>query len=196
MLLKRTKEIFAKRRELRAEQENERQARITAKLQGERLTEEAEQKAKLEKAVAVVGAEKKVELAQQEKEKVLVERSRELEVATMERKIQKEKVQAAKLAGQATEYKGFAEAKVAAAMYKALNNPIYLAEIKRDMALGVSENMKGIKVVMPSMMIGGSNGASTNNISTINDLLSAQLAVQLNPKLADTVPARKNVASN
>lgn len=195
VLLVRTKEIFAERRAIRAEQENERQARITATLKGERATEEAEQKAKLEKSVAVVNASKKVALARQEKARILVRRDQELEVATRERLIQAQKVVSAKLEAVAIKAKGLAEAEVDRAKFKARNNPVYLAEIQRDMAIQVSKNMQGINITMPQMVLGGGNGGVPNSVSTINELLSAQLAVQMNGNKPIRQSRGKKVAS-
>lgn len=180
-LLVRTKEIFAERRAIRAEQENQRQARITTRLTGERAREEAEQKALLEKAVAVVGAQKKVELAEQEKERVLVKKQQLLEAAEKDKSIQLARAIAAKAEAQAIRLTGLARADVTAAELRAKNNPAYLAELQRDMAIKVSANMTKMKITMPNIMFGsnGNGAAGNSSAGTLLDLLSLQLAKQV-----------------
>lgn len=174
-LLKRTKEIFAKRRELRAEQENERQARVTAKLKGQRATEEAEQKALLIKRVAVVQASKKTALAQQEKERVLVVKGKQLATAKADLGIQRAKFAAAILEAKSVKVIGFANAEVMKAEYKARQNPVYFAELNREVAIKVSENMKGIKITMPQMVFGSGGKGGNDSMSLINALIAGQI---------------------
>lgn len=180
-LLVRTKEIFAERRAIRAAQENARQSRITARLEGETARETAVQKAVMAKEIAVVEAEKRVDLATQEKAMQLVVKDRELEKALKDKEIQLAKAESALAEAKAIKAVGLAHAAVEAAMLKARNNPVYRAQLQKEMAIQVSENMKSIKVEMPQIVFGGgySGGGGNTSIDTVMKLLGANLAIKM-----------------
>lgn len=178
----RTKKIFAKRRAIRAEQENERQARATAKLKGERLTEEASQAANLKKAVAVVNAEKLVELAIQEKARLLVEKGKQLEAANIDKRVQIAKAIAARSEAVAIRQKGLAEAKVDAAKWKAKNNSVYLAEIRLETSKVIAKSLSGMKITMPQTMInmgGGKSRGGSTSVDQLVAIITSQLGLNL-----------------
>lgn len=194
----RTKKIFANRRAIRAEQENERQARATAKLKGERLTEEASQAANLKKAVAVVNAEKRVELATQEKERVLVEKNQQLEAANIDKRVQISKAIAAKSEAIAIRQVGLAEAQVDLAKWRAKNNPVYLAELRLETSKVIAGSLKGMTITMPSTMInmgGGTGNGGNTSVDQLVKVITSQLGLKLASE-QNAKNANRDVASN
>lgn len=143
------------------------------------------------KDVAVIKESQAVEVARQLAEKeivdqeklrdlALIERDQALKVAEANAAIRKAEYAAAIDQAKAVKEVGFAEAAVTDAKYKALENnkSIYLAEIERDVATVLYENMKDFEVKMPSFVMNGSGsegGTVMNNMGVLTSLIARDL---------------------
>jgi uncharacterized membrane protein YqiK len=129
--------------------------------------------AQREKELAIIKEQRNVEVAKQvaEKERVeqmklkelaVIDKTKELEIARANMEIYKADSEAALYEAKAIRAKGEAEAAVTAAKYKALgaNKEIYLAEVRRDTAKLLYENLQGFKVEMPKNYINGGSGVN------------------------------------
>ena len=136
--------------------------------------------AQREKELAIIKEQRNVEVAKQvaEKERVeqmklkelaVIDKTKELEIARANMEIYKADSEAALYEAKAIRAKGEAEAAVTAAKYKALgaNKEIYLAEVRRDTAKLLYENLQGFKVEMPKNYINGGSGGGRHEERSI-----------------------------
>merc|ERR1712139_492943 len=142
------------------------------------------QDAQREKELAVIGQMKEVEIAKQIADRQIVEEKKHQEIAQIEREKQLEiaranleinqaNASAAKFEAEAITAKGNAEAAVLEKKYAALgkNKDIYLAEVQRDVAQVLYQNLKEFKIAMPENYIqGGEAGRVTSNLDVITGL--------------------------
>jgi hypothetical protein len=177
------RQVFDQRKIDRAGQENAVQAKITAQLEGETATEKATQAEKLVKEVAVVKAEQQVEVAKQEKEKAVVEKSKELEIAEANKSIQIANAEAALAEAKAIRAIGLAKADAEKALWKARDNQVYAADLKRKMMIEVSRNLKDTTITMPQIMMGG-GGSNATSTGTAIELLNIMAAGSIKDQLA------------
>jgi uncharacterized membrane protein YqiK len=172
------------------EQETAKEQSKTEQLKKEIVRTKAVQDAQREKELSIIKQQRDVEVAKQiaEKEKVeqtklkelaVIDKTKELEIAQANMAIYKADSEAALYEAKAIRAKGEAEAAVTAAKYKALgaNKEIYLAEVRRDTAKLLYENLQGFKVEMPRNYIGGGGGSGaggagsmTSNLDVITGL--------------------------
>ena len=168
------------------EQETAKEQSKTEQLKKEIVRTKAVQDAQREKELSIIQQQRDVEVAKQiaMKEKVeqtklkelaVIDKMKELEIAQANMNIFKADSEAALFEAKAIRAKGEAEAAVTAAKYKALgaNKEIYLAEVKRDTAKMLYQNLQNFKVEMPKNYIGGSNSGSstmTSNLDIITGL--------------------------
>lgn len=187
--------IFDARKVITANQENERQAIITAQLKGEREREEAGQRETLAKEVAETQASREAAVqvidAKRDRQVAAETKSKELEQAQADRDIQLAAAQAAVAEAKAIRARGLAHAAVEKATWNARDNDMYRATIQADMMKIVSENFKDANITMPQIVMGGGqNGTSTNSAEVFMDLLSAAAAKQLQSGDSTSVSSR------
>ncbi len=191
-LLTDKKRLVAERIRTIQEQETARAQAKTEQLKKEIERTRAVQDAQREKELAVIAQQREVEVARQIAERELVEqrkkkdvaaveKEKELAVAEANRNIQKANAEAAKFEAEAIREKGQAEAEVTKAKYAALgaNQVIYLAEIRRDIARVMYENLKDFTVQMPRNLI---TGDAQGGLNTNLDVISAFAALGLMEK--------------
>ncbi|AUG85146.1 hypothetical protein FDJ19_gp152 [Vibrio phage Ceto] len=169
--MQKKKDRIRERASIKEEQETERQKAITEQLKGDRERIQAKQKMLREKDAAEIGAAKEIALAKAAAQRETVERQkvadlakidkqRELDIAKANEGIQKANSMAAKYEALAIKEKGLAEAVVTKAKYDALakNKEVYLAEVQRDIAKTMYDNLRNFKVEMPQNYVNGSGG--------------------------------------
>lgn len=128
------------------------------------------------------------------KELAVIDKTKELEIAKSNMEIYKANSDAALHEAKAIRAKGEAEAFVLAAKYRALgaNKEIYLAEMRRDTAKLLYENLNGFNVQMPQNYInsgGGDAGRMTSNIDVITGLAALGVMESSIPKAVSNTPA-------
>jgi len=167
---------IAARQDIIEKQENARQGAILAEAKGAQERTEAKQSQLKEKEVAVILAQQKVELEQKEAEKQVVGKQKDLDIALMEKKIQKAKSESTIFEAQAIEAKGLAEAAVTRAKYAAIKPDIFAAEVERDIQLAKYKALPNVKIQMPNnvMVNSGAKGSSS-----IDDLANIQIIEKL-----------------
>lgn len=184
------------------EQETAKEQSKTEQLKKEIERTKAVQDAQREKELAIIMEERHVEVAKQvaHKEKVqqnklkdlaVIDKTKELEIAQANMAIFKADAQAALHEAKAIRAKGEAEAFVTAAKYKALgaNKEIYLAEMRRDQAKLLYENLNGFKVEMPKNYIhGGGAGNEAGHMKSNLDVITGLAALGM----MDNAVAKQN----
>lgn len=166
------------RADMIADQRKEREAAMTEQLRGETARITAKNQSLMAKDQEVINGQKQVELAQIQATREVVERTkvadlakidkqRELEIATANEGIQKANASAAKYEAQAIKEKGFAEAAVTEANYRAIDKEIMRLEVDKAKALALYNT--NMKVVMPTIVGGGDNGGF-NSLETMTSL--------------------------
>lgn len=178
-LLTDKKKLVAERIRTIQEQETSKAQAKTEQLRKEIQRTREVQDAQRAKELAVISQQKEVEIARQIAERELVEerkkkeiaalsKAKELEMAQANLEIQKANAAAASFEAKAIRETGIAEAEVLAAKYKALGTyeKIYTAEMNRDVAKVLYQNLPKFKVEMPQNYIGG-NGGMTSNLDVI-----------------------------
>jgi len=173
--INRKKDQIAKRQKLIEEQENERQAAVTAELKGTRERIEAKQKMLREKDAAVIQAQKKVDLEQKEAELQIVRKRKELEIAKANKGIQKATAEAAKFQAVAIKEKGLAEAAVKKANYLAVRKDILELEVEKITQLAKYKALEHTAVTMPTNLFmtnagEGTSGASLQDLTNLHIL--------------------------
>ncbi|EKE70268.1 SPFH domain-containing protein [Gallaecimonas xiamenensis] len=183
-LLTDKKKLVAERIRTIQEQETSKAQAKTEQLRKEIQRTREVQDAQRTKELAVIAQQKDVEVARQIAERELVEerkkkdiatlsKAKELEIAKANLAIQQANAEAAKFEAQAIRAKGNAEAEVLAAKYKALGSykDVYLAEMNRDVAQVLYQNLPNFKVDMPQNYINGTGaGGLTSNLDVITGL--------------------------
>ena len=165
------KDRILKRSRIVEDQRNEREQQITSRLAGERERIEARTVVLKAKDAAVISEEQKVAVAEQQAkmQKVIKEKDRANAIADL--KIQEAGYNAAKFEAQKIREKGLAEAEVTAAMYKAKDNKVYMAELELENNKALYKALPEVQVTMPQIMQTGSNGDKTvDNISNMSSL--------------------------
>jgi len=172
MFVNNKKDRVQERAKLIEEQENERQRAITANLKGDRERIEAKQRMLQERDAEVIQADKRVELEKKSKEIAVVKKQKELEVAQADLGIQRAKAESAIQEAKAIKARGLAEAAVTKAKYSAFNRDIYLAEMQRDIAKVMYQNLKDLEIKMPSNVIvsGGQGQTSLQDLTNLTIL--------------------------
>ncbi|KJG15781.1 SPFH domain-containing protein [Photobacterium angustum] len=176
-LLADKKRLVADRIRAIQEQETSKAQAETEQLRKEIQRTREVQDAQRQKELAIIAQQKEVEVARQiaereivevEKTKRLseVEKEKELAIAEANLAIQKANAVSAEFEAKAILEKGRAEAEVLKAKYAALgaNREVYLAELNRDVANSLYDNLRNFQVQMPQNYIGGgdSSGLKTN----------------------------------
>ncbi len=118
-------------------------------------------------------------------------KAKELEIAQANLEIQKANSASAMFEAKAIREKGIAEADVLAAKYKALgaHEKVYLAELNRDVANSLYQNLPNFKVDMPKNYINGSGGnGMTSNLDVITGLSALGLMEKALPLAAKHPP--------
>jgi hypothetical protein len=183
-LLTDKKKLVAERIRTIQEQETSKAQAKTEQLRKEIQRTREVQDAQRAKELAVIAQQKEVEVARQIAERELVEerkkkdiatlsKAKELEIAQANLEIQKANSASAMFEAKAIREKGIAEADVLAAKYKALgaHEKVYLAELNRDVANALYQNLPNFKVDMPKNYINGSGGnGMTSNLDVITGL--------------------------
>jgi uncharacterized membrane protein YqiK len=123
------------------------------------------------KDAAVISEEQKVAVAEQQAKMQKVIKEKDLANAIADLKIQEAGYNAAKFEAQKIREKGLAEAEVTAAMYKAKDNKVYMAELELENNKALYKALPEVQVTMPQIMQTGSNGDKTvDNISNMSSL--------------------------
>ena len=153
------------------DQRNEREQQITSRLAGERERIEARTVVLKTKDAAVISEEQKVAVAEQQAKMQKVIKEKDLANAIADLKIQEAGYNAAKFEAQKIREKGLAQAEVTAAMYKAKDNKVYMAELELENNKALYKALPEVQVTMPQIMQTGSNGDKTmDNISNMSSL--------------------------
>ncbi len=181
-LLSDKKRLVAERIKTIQEQETAKAQAKTEQLKKEIERTRAVQDAQRTKELAVITQQKEVEVAKQiaERERVeeqkrkdlaVIQKQKELEIAEANLGIQKANAEAAHFEGRAILAKGEAEASVLKLRYTALgaNREIYLAEIQRDIARELYQNLKDFQIQMPQNVVSNNGGGLSSNL----DILTA-----------------------
>ncbi|BDU35772.1 putative ATPase [Vibrio nigripulchritudo SFn27] len=180
-LLADKKRLVADRIRAIQEQETSKAQAETEQLRKEIQRTREVQDAQRQKELAIISQQKEVEIARQiaereivevEKKKRLaeVEKEKELAIAEANLAIQKANSLSAEFEAKAILEKGNAEAQILKAKYAALgaNREVYLAELNRDVANVLYNNLQNFQVEMPQNYIGGSNESGlTSNLDVI-----------------------------
>jgi len=183
-LLRDKKLLVAKRITSLQEQDTARTEAKTIALNMEIEKARDVQKAQKEKELAIIRAVQQVEVERQtaelekvrqnkEKQIALLKKQKELEMAVADKDIQNATAQAAKFKAESIRETGLAEADVARAKYKALQDAkdIYMAELARDTAQIIYPNLKDITVSMPDIYYGGgSSVAAPTSLDIVTSL--------------------------
>ena len=166
------KDRILKRSRIVEDQRNEREQQITARLAGERERIEARTVVLKAKDAAVISEEQKVAVAEQQAKLQKVLKDKDLANAIADLKIQEAGFNAAKFEAQKIREKGLAEADVTAAMYKAKDNKVYMAELEVQNNKALYQALPNFQVTMPSIMnTGGVQGGSMqDNLSNMSSL--------------------------
>ncbi|SET06200.1 SPFH domain-containing protein [Thorsellia anophelis] len=182
-LLTDKKKLVAERIRAIQEQETSKAQAKTEQLRKEIQRTREVQDAQRTKELAVISQQKDVEVARQIAERELVEerkkkdiatltKAKELEISKANLEIQKANALSSEYEAKAIREKGIAEADVLSAKYGALgqHENVYLAELNRDVAKQLYENLPNFKISMPQNYINGSNGNLTSNLDVITGL--------------------------
>ncbi|SJN57458.1 SPFH domain / Band 7 family protein [Vibrio ruber DSM 16370] len=176
-LLADKKRLVADRIRAIQEQETSKAQAETEQLRKEIQRTREVQDAQRSKELAIIAQQQAVAVAQQIAEREIVEvektkrlaevdKEKELAIAQANLSIQKANALSAEFEAKAIIAKGQAEAEVLKAKYAALgaNREVYLAELHRDVANVLYNNLKNFKVQMPENYIGGGreDGLKTN----------------------------------
>lgn len=189
-LLADKKALVAERIKTIQEQETAKAQAKTEQLKKEIQRTRAVQDAQRAKELAVIAQQKEVEIARQvairelveknkQKDVAVVQKAKELAIAKANQGIQQANAEAAKYEAQAIMEKGKAQAEVIAAKYAALgaHKEIYLAEIQRDIAEVLYNNLRHFRVEMPHNYVTTANHDNQENTkSTLTsnlDVISA-----------------------
>ena len=166
------KDRILKRSRIVEDQRNEREQQITSRLAGERERIEARTVVLKTKDAAVISEEQKVEVAEQQAKMQKVIKEKDLANAIADLNIQEAGYKAAKFEAQKIREKGLAEAEVTAAMYKAKDNKVYMAELEVENNKSLYQALPSFQVTMPSIMnTGGSQGGTLqDNLSNMSSL--------------------------
>lgn len=166
------KDRILKRSRIVEDQRNEREQQITSRLAGERERIEARTVVLKTKDAAVISEEQKVEVAEQQAKMQKVIKEKDLANAIADLNIQEAGYKAAKFEAQKIREKGLAEAEVTAAMYKAKDNKVYMAELEVQNNKALYQALPNFQVTMPSIMnTGGSQGGTLqDNLSNMSSL--------------------------
>ena len=166
------KDRILKRSRIVEDQRNEREQQITSRLAGERERIEARTVVLKTKDAAVISEEQKVEVAEQQAKMQKVIKEKDLANAIADLNIQEAGYKAAKFEAQKIREKGLAEAEVTAAMYKAKDNKVYMAELEVENNKSLYQALPNFQVTMPSIMnTGGSQGGTLqDNLSNMSSL--------------------------
>ena len=166
------KDRILKRSRIVEDQRNEREQQITARLAGERERIEARTVVLKAKDAAVISEEQKVAVAEQQAKLQKVLKGKDLANAIADLEIQEAGFKAAKFEAQKIREKGMADADVTAAMYKAKDNKVYMAELEVQNNKALYQALPNFQVTMPSIMnTGGSQGGSMqDNLSNMSSL--------------------------
>ncbi len=203
--------LVAERIKTIQEQETAKAQAKTEQLKKEIERTRAVQDAQREKELAVITQAKEVEVAKQialkelveknkQKDIAVIDKQKELEIAEANRAIQEANSEAAKFEAIAIREKGNAEADIMNAKYAALgaNSEIYLAEVQRDIAQVLYNNLRHFNVEMPYNYVStgeqGKGGMSSNL-----DIISAFGALGImeqNRKVFQTDPTPAPIISN
>jgi hypothetical protein len=186
------KKLVADRIKAVQEQETSKAQAKTEQLKKEIARTKAVQDAQREKELAVISQQKELEVAKQIAERQLVEqkklqdlaiidKEKELNIARANLGIFKANSEAAIHEARAIAAKGQAEAKVTAAKYAALgkNKDIYLAEVNRDIAKTIYENLDKFKIEMPHNYIGGGGGSDSGKLTSNLDVITGLSALKM-----------------
>ena len=183
-LLKKKKDLVAKRIQTIQEQDTAREEAKTAQIKKEIERRRLVADANRERELAVISQQKAVEVARElaRKETVdaeklrdlaVIERDKALKIAQANRDIESANAEAARFKAEAIKAEGLAKAEVVKAEFAAKGAfaEIFLAEVQRDTALALYRNMKGFKVEMPQFVMGGGgNGGIPNNLEVLTTL--------------------------
>lgn len=185
-LLSDKKALVAERIKTIQEQETAKAQAKTEQLKKEIERTRGVQDAQRQKELAVIAEQKKVEVARQiaEREKIeqeklkdiaVIQKAKELEIAQANKEIQIANAESAKHEAEAIRAKGLAEADVIKAKYDALgaNKGIYEAEINRDIAQVLYQNLKHFKVEMPRNYVTTGGGEARSGLQSNLDVISA-----------------------
>lgn len=142
--------------------------------------QKAIQDAQKAKELAIIAQQQEVEverqraireLVQQQKQKdvAVIQKDKELEIAQANRDIQAANAEAAKYQAIAITEKGLAEAEVDKAKLaaKQFAKDIYMAEIQRDIAQVMYNNLANFNVEMPTNVVMGNEGALPSNLDVL-----------------------------
>ncbi|QEP42728.1 hypothetical protein D5085_06075 [Ectothiorhodospiraceae bacterium BW-2] len=195
-LLTDKKRLVAERIKTIQEQETAKAQAKTEQLKKEIERTRAVQDAQRVKELAIIAQQKEVEIAKQiaERERVeqqklkdlaVIQKQKELEIAEANRNIQKANAESAKFEAEAILAKGNAEATIIAAKYTAYgaNKEVYLAEINRDIAAELYQNLRHFKIEMPTNYVAGSGSGAGHSLNTNLDIISAFAAMGLMQQL-------------
>ena len=166
------KDRILKRSRIVEDQRNEREQQITSRLAGERERIEARTVVLKAKDAAVISEEQKVAVAEQQAKLQKVLKGKDLANAIADLEIQEAGFKAAKFEAQKIREKGMADADVTAAMYKAKDNKVYMAELEVQNNKALYQALPNFQVTMPSIMnTGGSQGGTLqDNLSNMSSL--------------------------
>lgn len=167
------------RADMIAQQRKEREAAVTAQLQGETARISAKNKALMEKDKEVIQGEKLVELATiqakretVERQKVadlaVIDKNRELQIAEANEGIQKANAAAAKYEAQAIKQVGFAQAAVKKADYEAIDKDILISNNNRAVAEAMYSSQ--MNVTMPQYLSIGGESSASGSIADMSNL--------------------------
>lgn len=159
---------------------------VTAKLKKDIEIERAKQDAIMIKEREEINAERVAEVArineQREKDIAVIQKEKQLAIAIADKDIQIAAAEAAKAQGEAIKFKGFAEAAVLDAHYKALgkNSEIVLAEYNKEVQLAIATALPDTDITMPTYLtVGGEGNQSTNSVDQTIDLVKLNAAKNL-----------------
>jgi hypothetical protein len=186
-LLTDKKLLVAERIKTIQEQETAKAQAKTEQLKKEIERTRAVQDAQRTKELAVIAQAKEVDVAKQialreiveqnkKKDIAVIDKAKELEIAEANRSIQEANAEAAKFEAMAIREKGTAEADIMNAKYGALGayKEIYMAEIQRDIATVLYNNLHNFQVQMPlNYVTTGTTNGTQDSLKTNLDIISA-----------------------
>ena len=196
VLLRSKKKLVAERITAVQQQETAKAQSMTEQLKKEIQRTREVQDAQRQKELLVISAQREVEVAKQVALRELVEQNKlkdmsevtklkELQIAQANRDIYKANSEAAVHQAKAITATGTAEANVLAAKYKALgdNKSIYLAEMQRDTAKVLYENLPKFQVQMPKNYVSGDGaGRMASNLDVITGFSALGMMQQAEQK--------------
>eukprot|EP00949_MAST-11_sp_MAST-11-sp1_P004331 g4331.t1 len=202
------KRLVAARIKAVQEQETSKAQAKTEQLKKNIQRTRAVQDAQREKELAVIAELKEVEIAKEvanrqiiEQKKLqdlaLIDKEKELQIARSNLEIGKAAASAAIFEAKAIKERGLADAAVLDAKYRALhrNKEIYLAEMQRDIATVLYDNLKHYTVKMPKNYVnssggGGGGGGSGSLMSNVDVITSFAALATMNDAVRQ---ARKKI---